>query len=127
MATEDIYKHLDQLTIFFKERCGSVSWKNILIVESSRLVDVRKYHINKGDLFTPEEYAPRFDWLLDQGHSWINLNAAGIFDNTLLVIVELPSYKNTTPRNLVSVNFSGPRILDEKIIWDISEFVRIIE
>ncbi len=75
----------------------------------------------------PEKYAPRFDWLLDQGHSWINLSAAGIFGDTLLVIVELPTYKNTVPRNLVSVNFSGPRILNEKVIWDISEFVRIIE
>jgi hypothetical protein len=73
------------------------------------------------------DYAARFDSYLDAGHSWINMNAAGILDDALLVIIELPRYKNNVPRDKVSVNFSGAAIVNSKPQWDASERYRIAD
>ena len=73
------------------------------------------------------DYETRFDSHLDAGHSWINMNAAGILDDALLVIIELPRYKNSVPRDKVSVNFSGAAMLNGKSQWDASEMYRIVD
>ncbi len=36
------------------------------------------------------------------------MNAASVIEDTLLVVIALPSYSNTVPREKVSVNLSGP-------------------
>jgi hypothetical protein len=46
------------------------------------------------------------------------LSAAGIPDDALLVIIELPGYRNGVPRDKVSVNFSGATIAEGKPVED---------
>jgi hypothetical protein len=73
------------------------------------------------------EYRERFESLLDQGYSWINLNAAGIFDGNLLVVVEFPNYKSGIPRNKVPVIPSGPSLRDGIPQCDIGARLKVTE
>ena len=105
-----------------------VSWSRIWLVEDTSVAYGRVSLIPREALATPEEYAARFEAHLEDGHHWINLNAAGILDDALLVVVELPGYRNTGPgnRDLVSVNLSGPRIMDGKPQWDAGSHIQIV-
>lgn len=123
----DLGKHLNQLISFMKERGAPSSWSRALFVEDTSITHGRPSLIPRKSLIPPEDYAARFASLLDAGHSWINMNAAGILDDALLVVVELPSYKNDVPREKVSVNFSGPSIMDGKPQWEASEGYRIVD
>ena len=104
----------------------SLSWSEILIAEDADVEHGEVTFIPRSTLATPEEYAARFDAHLDAGYSWINMNAAGIIDETLLVIIELPDYSNTTPRGKASVNLSGPNMKDGEIQWDVTNYIKII-
>jgi hypothetical protein len=126
MVAESLKKHLQLLTTFFNESYANVSWENILLVEYKSLVNGVSYHVSKNDLFSPESYSPRFDWLLEQGHSWLNLQAAGIFQNTLLVVLETPNDSNKRPGNMTAINLSGPYRQQDKNDWEITDLVRIV-
>jgi hypothetical protein len=73
------------------------------------------------------DYEDRFDSHLNAGHSWFNMNAAGVLNDALLVIIELPKYKNNVPRNEVSVGFSGPAMAYGKSQWGASQRYRIVD
>lgn len=126
MAAESLKKHLHLLTTFFNQSYANVSWENILLVEYKSLVNGVSYYVNKNDLFSPESYSPRFDWLLEQGHGWLNLQAAGVFQNTLLVVLETPNDSNKRPGNKTAINLSGPYKQQEKNDWEITDLVKIV-
>jgi hypothetical protein len=127
-AMNDLQKHLNQLTCFFSKWSKQPpSWSSVSIAEDTNIEHGKVIRIPRWALATPEEYAPRFDQHLDAGHSWINMNAAGILDETLLVVIELPKYVNTVPRDKVSVNFSGPSVKDGELQWDATERIIITD
>jgi hypothetical protein len=81
---------------------------------------------------TPEDFATQFDEYFNVGHSWTNLNAAGILDDVLLVIVELPHKPHALSAGkpkLASVNLSGPGSmrLNGPAEWDLARRVEITE
>ncbi len=120
----DLQKHLDRLISFFPGWSEQpLSWSCVLFAEAMNIKFGKVIQIPRSALATPEQYAAQFDKHLNAGHGWINMNAAGILDETLLVIIELPSYVNTVPRDKVSVNFSGPNMRR----WDVSGYIKIID
>ena len=123
----DLERHFNQLISFMKE-CGlPSSWSRVLFVEDISIVHGMPSFIPRNSLIPMADYETRFDSHLDAGHSWINMNAAGILDDALLVIIELPRYKNNVPRDKVSANFSGAAMVDGKSQWKASAMYRIID
>jgi len=120
-------KHLNQIISFMKEWGPPSSWSRVLFVEDTSIVHGMPSFIPRSSLISLSDYAARFDSHLDAGHSWINMSAAGILDDSLLVIIELPGYKNNVPRDKVSVNFSGAAMVNGKSQWDASERYRIVD
>jgi hypothetical protein len=90
------------------------------------LIDGIRYQCKSGNLSTPENYAQRFDWLQAQGYGWINLQAAGIFQDNLLVIIETPKEKRKDLGIPVSINISGPEGRQNPTPWKIVELVKIL-
>ena len=123
----DLERHLNQLISFMKKWGAPSSWSRVLFVEDTSIVHGMPSLIPRSALFLMADYETRFDSHLDAGHSWINMNAAGILNNALLVIIELPRYKNNVPRDKVSVNFSGAALVNGKSQWDASEQYRIVD
>jgi hypothetical protein len=123
----DLKRHLNQLISFMKKGGAPSSWSRVFFVEDTSIVHGMPSLIPRNALIPMADYETRFDSHLDAGHSWINMNAAGILDDALLVIIELPRYKNSVPRDKVSVNFSGAAMLNGKSQWDASEMYRIVD
>ena len=123
----DLEKHLNQLVSLMKEHGMPSSWSRVLFVEDTSISHGLPSYIPRQALITLENYAARFDEHLDEGHSWINMSAAGILDDALLVIIHLPQYKNSVPRDRVSVNLSGPAMLNGKSLWDASDKYIIVD
>jgi hypothetical protein len=123
----DLERHLNQLISFMKKWGAPSSWSRVFFVEDTSIVHGRSALIPRNALIPMADYETRFDSHLDAGHSWINMNAAAILDDALLVIIELPRYKNSVPRDKVSINFSGAAMLDGKSQWDASEMYRIVD
>lgn len=123
----DLEKHLNQLVSFIKEWNASLSWSRILFVEDAAIIHGMPSFIPRKALLPLDDYAARFDSHLDAGHSWVNMNAAGILNDSLLVIIELPRDKNNVPRDKVSVNFSGAVLNNGTLRWDASERYKIAD
>jgi hypothetical protein len=122
----DLEKHLNQLISLVKG-WGAPSWSRVLFVEDTSIAHGMPSLIPRKSLISVADYEARFDSHLDAGHSWINLNAGGILDDALLVIIELPRYKNNVPRDKVSVNYSGAAMVNGKPHWDASGRYRIVD
>lgn len=80
--------------------------------------------ILRQDIFTFEDYENRFNEILYQGYSWVNLNFAGILDDALLIVIELPNRE--TNIEVTAVNLSLPEKRVVKNDWNISAFIKII-
>ena|SRR2546423_5575627 len=102
----DLQIHLNRLTAVIKERCGKPFWTHILMTEYSSVEHGEIINIPKVALLTPEQYAQRFDELLEIGYSWIHLDALGTAEGALIVIVMWPREAVGAPRDRVSVNLS---------------------
>jgi hypothetical protein len=55
------------------------------------------------------------------------MNAFGIWKENLIVVIELSGYKSNIPKDKVSVNFSGPVILDGEPQWNLSHRMEVLE
>ena len=123
----ELENNLSRLTSFFSRWSNWLSWSQVLFVENTSIIDGKVSKIPRSALIPTKVYAKRFDELLDSGYFWINMNALGIWQDNLIVVIELPSYKSYIPRSKVSVNFSGPSIIDGKPQWDLSKRIEIVE
>lgn len=105
LRKNDLKSSPGELARFLREWCNAPVYKRILIVEDDFYRYVEKDRIlTKSALSTPEEISDRFDELLGRGADWINLHAAGIIDDALIVVIEKPKRGGTCPRERVSVN-----------------------
>jgi hypothetical protein len=123
----DLDKHFERLLGFAKQWGIPSSWSRVLFVEDESIEHGMPSRIPRSSLVAMEEYAHKFEAHLNAGHEWINMRAAGILDDSLLVIIELPNYKNTVPRDYVSVNFSGPYFLNGNPNWNGSDRYIIVD
>jgi hypothetical protein len=110
----DLDLHLARLMTFSQRWTKELSWSRVLFVEEKDIEwKSGRSCIARSALWTHDDYRARFDEHLNAGHGWINMNAAGVLDGSFVVVIELPNYQNTAPRDRVSVNISGP-IIDPK-------------
>lgn len=84
-------------------------------------------YIPKSVLVLATDYEKRFDELLSKGYDWINMNAMGLLQNSFIVQIEFPLKSLNASRDKVSVNYSGPTILNKQPLWDLSNKVKILE
>lgn len=103
------------------------SWSRVLFVEGASITHGMPSLIPRGALVPMTDYAARFDSHLGAGHAWVNMSAAGLLGDALLVVIELPVYKNNVPREKVSVNFSVAATPDGVAQWDASRTYKIVE
>jgi hypothetical protein len=101
-------EHLERLEVWLRAPGDTPPWTAIRLVESDSIEHGQVTRVPRARLHTIEEYAPRFATLLASGYSWINLSALGLFEDQLLVCVELP--REGVGCGRTSVNISGPRI-----------------
>lgn len=123
----DLEKHFQRLTTYMEQSGAPASWSRVLFIEAASIVRGRTSLVPRKALIPMEDYAARFDSHLDAGHQWINMNAAGILGNALLVVIELPGYKSNAPRDKVSVNLSGAAHENGVPRWDLTGRYRIVD
>jgi hypothetical protein len=119
--------NLNLLISLFPRMGNWLSWSQVLFLENTSFTYDRVYKIPRFALIPFKDYEKRFNELLDSGYHWINMNAFGIWNDNLIVVIELPNYTDNIPRDKVSVNFSGPAIINEKPQWDLSKRIEIVE
>jgi hypothetical protein len=119
---------IDVLTKWLRDS-GAPAWSEVLLVEVSDKTrfdrtpaNQERIHVPRAELHTLESYQTRFDHLLDQGYSWINLSGFGLLGTTLVILVEIPRESASAKRT--SVNLSGPPLTRG---WDASNCVVLEE
>jgi hypothetical protein len=126
----ELKKHFERLMEFAKQSNFRQPFSQVYFTEYKsvrRFFDPSKPdEISRQDIFTFEDYENRFNEILNQEHSWINLSFEGILDDSLLVVIELPNYKNNVPLEWISINLSLPNKEITKNNWDVSSFIKII-
>ena len=127
----DLDLHLLRLTTFSQQLAKQTfSWSRVLFVEEKDIERKSgRSRIQRSALWTRDDYQARFEGHLNAGHGWINMNAAGILDDSFLVVIELPNYQNTVPRDEVSVNLSGPTRDPKtgKPRWNVADIFQIVD
>lgn len=126
----ELKKYFERLMDFARQSNFNQPFSQVYFVEDKAIqhsFDSNKSsEIFRENIFTFENYENRLNQILNQGHSWVNFNFAGMLDDSLLIIIELPNYKNNVPFESVSVNLSLP---EERVIendWKTTDFVKII-
>jgi hypothetical protein len=73
--------------------------------ESRRRARLR---VSRNQLRRPSDYDSRFDELLREGFSWLNMSCYGVYDGFVIVAIEVPYRKEGTlrPGSVTSVNLS---------------------
>jgi hypothetical protein len=126
----ELRKHFERLMAFAKQSDFRKPFSQVYFVENRKINHSNNSEIadeiSRRDIISFEDYEDRFNEILNQGHSWVNLSFAGTMDDALLIVVELPNYKNTVLFEWVSVNPSLPEKRVVENDWNISPFMKII-
>jgi len=111
---------------WLKDKGDAPEWKEILLIEDSEMQHGISIIVPQKALKSPEEYAQRFEELLNRGYDWINLVGNGVLNNKLLVSIEFPKDPKRVPVDKISVNLSGPHIgSNGKLQWYLDDKVKI--
>jgi hypothetical protein len=101
--------------------------RGLVIVEipSGTPIDERgRFRVRSDQLLEEALYEKRFDELVGAGLPWINLSCYGVWNDMLVVAVELPR-PGTTLAGRTSVNHSGPTSSTRMHGWDAGEVLKI--
>ncbi|XCN71635.1 MAG: hypothetical protein Q3M24_15140 [Candidatus Electrothrix aestuarii] len=101
------------------------SWSDVRIVDDSLQPlcnEKRLWEISRNSLMSIEQYEERFSELLAKGYHWLNLNFAGVYQDSAILFIECPANSANIPKEKVSVNLSGPAGNE----WDLSKRLIII-
>lgn len=105
--------HIRELVAFCRRVASPLpTWDRVLLLDTSdpRVRYDRGWTVPNDAFVTVVEFSPRFEALLLKGYSWVNLSAYGLFENDLIVGLELPRESVGVPAGLTSVNYSGPSL-----------------
>ena len=118
---QNLQFYLSELGLLFQRWTQrDLSWTKILVIEQDSMrLAAGKNTIPCSAFIDAEHYSERFNQLLERGYSWLNMNAAGILGDALIVVVELPR-DTSNVSGKTSVNFSGPTAVAGKSQWDLS-------
>ena len=101
-ALED---HFESLSEWLESR-GVRGWEEVRFVEDLTVSPFSKQVVEESRLHGLDEFSPRFDTLLEEGHNWLNLAGLGLLGDILIVALEKPKANAGSPTT--SVNRSGP-------------------
>jgi hypothetical protein len=88
---------------------------------------LKPYEINEisqQNVFSLANYETRFNEVLNQGHSWININFAGMLNDSLLIIIEVPNYENNAEFTEVNLSLPDRKVMEND--WNISSLYKIV-
>ncbi|MFZ3339242.1 MAG: hypothetical protein WA609_12070 [Terriglobales bacterium] len=92
--------------------------------ESRRRARLR---VSRDQLRKPSDYDSRFDELLKEGFSWLNMSCYGVYDGFVIVAIEVPYRERGTlrPGIVTPVNFSGPSASVSSRGWNVEELLLV--
>ena len=112
------------------ESWGVSGWGTILLAEELFIDCDNINTIKRSNLFSPEDFSNRFESLIAEKHSWLNMSGLGVLDKTLIIAIEKP-YPNSSSHFSgvpnTSVNLSGPMRCVADKNYNLSTFIKIIE
>jgi len=130
-----VHEYIKDLIGYLKRDSNILPWSEIVIFETEsdgvqyqpKDDGIYAWFISPSSFFTPDEYLERFDDLLHEGYSWINMSGYGVLNSTLIIAIELPREIVGVPYGKTSINFSGPRIdiNTGKYVWNAEGFIII--
>ena len=102
----DLPEHIDTMLYIYTPNSGNITNDGKIIIE-------------KGNLRTIQDYSKEYETLKNSGVSWINLQLAGIFESTMVVVIEYK--RQEKDHSTTSVNYSGPYLntTTGKAEWDL--------
>lgn len=108
-------------------------WSHIIIFEESDI----KYlslsespklcgHIKSEKIYKAENYEQRFQELIMRGYRWINISPQGLWNNDLLIIVEVPLNSSNYSADNTFINTAGlSKDPSGNFKWDVSSDFRV--
>lgn len=135
--TDTLEQDVARLLDFLAADGGTPPYQGILIGISKRIMKKCRSCIYREDIYNLESFALQYMALKQSGYSWINLTCAGILEENLMLIIELPTGITGVPFGYTRIEYHGPCLefksgfsLDphagEKV-WDFSRFHSLIE
>ena len=121
---QDVEMLLEQISMQY--RVPNYKTIKIMVEDNNLVIDSAKPKIILSALKTIPEYADEYDRLKNSGYGWINLQAAGIYKDILICIIEYPNQFEKAKKT--SINFSGPfRNRDTgEYDWDVQGHFEVI-
>jgi hypothetical protein len=114
-GTASLRQHLDELLKWLATRCEVPPIDGCVVLDTShRRVRYQaglsggSWVVSADALVSLEAYDHTFAALLRRGYAWINLSAYGIYEQKLVLGIELPRDSAGAPFGSTSVNYSGP-------------------
>ncbi len=118
---------LQQLFTFLTNSDLSPPSRDVRLIEipGDAVVDgLGRLRLFRENLHELSEYEAQFEAIMNSGFPWINVSCYGIYEDHLIVAIEIPKMevsKGSSRRS--SVNYSGPSKAVVEQGWDISPIV----
>ena len=119
---ENLDDHFENLSSWLKSH-GVPAWDHVLFAEDLQVDPFSKQSIEENELHTLAEFSIRFEELLTEAHTWLNLSGLGILDGVLIVAIEKPKANAGSPTT--SVNQSGPPNCVKESNYNLEQFIEI--
>jgi hypothetical protein len=86
-----------------------------------------RLRVSLHQLGRPSDYESRFDELLKEGFSWLNMSCYGVYDGFAIVAIEVPHREEGTlhPGIVTPVNLSGPPVSVTSRGWGVEELLLV--
>jgi hypothetical protein len=110
----ELKRHFEGLMNFAKNSNFRQPFSQVYFAESKfieRFSD-KPDELSRQNIFTIEIYEDRFDEILKQDYSRVNLSSAGMFDNNLLIVIELPRSKTDVKITAVNLSLPEKRVIE---------------
>ena len=119
--------HIDDLIKLISDNHTIPKYKNLKICVNPYERKDHKNILYKSKFQNIENFEEEFINIQKQGHAWINLTLGGIYNDSLVFILELPQYKNNIPFGETSVNLSGPSLnVEHRPKWQLEDIYKIL-
>ena len=130
-SVSEVQKDIEKLPCWLSNDYVLPKYKNLVIAVDDGLIlesnsDLR-IPIKKGELYAVEEYSDDYSIRKNSGYSWINLHCAGMYDDSLVIVIEYP-IKSEGVKD-TSINMSGPNNLNtvSSIEWNFEKSYKLVD
>lgn len=125
-ADNSFHVHLLRLEAFARRIPGAPQWTSVLVSEAPLTAGHATVRVERRFLKAPLEYALEFQVLLARGYPWINLHAAGLLGDELLVEVDHAALGHLGCRS--SVNLAGPENATlHEVAWQLGDRLTVVD